>query len=216
MLAIGLLLFISSYLVIFLPDAPWVLSDSLGATGTLLVLFHVYGTLSKVKVRTCMLTALCCVLNVLYIVALAYSHIDAHLAIDTTVAVIAILATCIALRVVLLFCKCGNTYNDLGTFLVYKKPSNLSGYITALIYSYGSVRIVISGNEFKFKDGVFIESNHVRSTKYMYERINNIPVKKARSMLGMRWKWYRNCFTVSRGMEYGTKSTDSCKRVHGE
>ena len=55
-------------------------------------------------------------------------------------------------------------YKCNGTFIVYKRPKSIKDFIITLLFKHHAVSIVIDGNEFKFKKGVFMERQHIKKT----------------------------------------------------
>lgn len=87
-------------------------------------------------------------------------------------------------------------YSVNNTFVIYKRPTTYTQFFTTLILKHHSVSIVIQGVEFKFKDGIFIERQHVKKTHVIYKKVADVPICRARLVVGTKWKWYRNCFSI--------------------
>lgn len=105
-------------------------------------------------------------------------------------------------RTVVLSYKGGDDYKVRGTYLAFKKPKNLQGYISALFKTYGSVSLIINSKEFKFRNGILIEREHISNSYLTYKKICNVPLQDARQHVGESWRWYRNCFSVLEGIAY--------------
>jgi hypothetical protein len=93
-------------------------------------------------------------------------------------------------------------YYDKGSFVIYKKPVNFTGYLMAIFYRYGSAKIVIDGREFGYKR-VYKEKAHAYNSGLLYKRVADIDIERARLMVGNKWKWYNNCFDTVRGLRNG-------------
>lgn len=147
-----------------------------------------------IKTKLSLLVSSCLVATYLAIIVLMLIT-NQHM-LDSLYLAMAILAAILLVRTVLLSFNSKDKYARRGTFLAYKKPKSLQGYIAALVWGYASVSLVINGTAFKFKKGVFVSSDHASGSNYIYKRIESIPAKNARLMLGKKWKWYKNCFTL--------------------
>jgi len=183
-----------------------------------LLITHLYKNTLILKVKTRALLLLTSCISSLYFVNIVLVSLFNNIKIDTVTTLTAIVTALLLVRVCLLTYSGGATCRKIGTFLAYRKPKNVQGYIAALFRGYGSVSIIINGSEFKFKQGVFVESEHVESDRIIYKRIRGVPLERARLMVGTKWKWWHNCFTVILKdiSNAERRNTRSCKRNTGE
>lgn len=86
-------------------------------------------------------------------------------------------------------------YCSSKSFLVYKRPRNLSGSICALVTApYGHCSLVTLGKEFSYKNGVLIEREFSPSNNLTFQKIPRVELNSVRAMLGTKWSIFNNCF----------------------
>jgi len=86
-------------------------------------------------------------------------------------------------------------YCSSKSFLVYKRPRNLSGSICALVTApYGHCSLVTSGREFVYKKGILVEKDFLHSNNLTFRKIPQVELGSVRAMLGMKWSISNNCF----------------------
>ena len=173
--------------------------------------YHSYATSKHFEIKKRIVMIISILVSIIY----ASSIISIYMESDTYSNAFAIIGmctfVCLLIRTAVLSYKTGECYNVRGTYLAFKKPKNFQGYAHALIKKYGSVSLVVNSKEFLFKDGELIERSHVKTDKITYQKIDNVPLYEARKLLGTRWKWYRNCFSVLEGIAYRAKQRRNCK-----
>lgn len=86
-------------------------------------------------------------------------------------------------------------YCSSKSFLVYKRPRNLSGSICALVTApYGHCSLVTLGKEFAYKNGILIEREFLPSNNLTFQKIPQVELVSVRAMLGTKWSVFNNCF----------------------
>lgn len=88
-------------------------------------------------------------------------------------------------------------YYEDDCFLVYKRPSSITGSLCALITApYGHCSLVVEGQEFTFKHGVVIERKLEVTNKLTFKKIQPIDIREARTLVGTKWSLKNNCFAT--------------------
>lgn len=153
---------------------------------------------------------------IMFLVNLFSVYTGLYLLSDTIYVFTLSLVVCFAMNSLLLFYRSGDKYMVRGTFIAMKKPKNLQGYVSSLFQRCGSMSLVIDSKEFKFQKGELVETEHKEKPSIVYEKVNNVPLSVARSYVGTRWKWYKNCFIVLKGIVRNEKRKQSNKRHTGK
>lgn len=198
MLIVASLLFIISFISDLYVESIYT-PDILRYASMLLLFIYSYTNTVYSNVLTRLILAITSCLCAMYIVMMVLMYTTDQEYLDRVYLVSGFLFSLLFVRVSFLKFDARDKFKESGTFLAYKKPRDLQGYLASLVWGYGTVALVINGKEFKFKSGKFIEREHVTNSRYIYKKTNHIPLEKARLMIGTSWKWYRNCFTLITG-----------------
>lgn len=90
-------------------------------------------------------------------------------------------------------------YNENKSYFGFKKPTNVFGLIASLVKSpYGHCFLITKGKMFKFKDSVIREIEYKHSNDYCLKEIREVPLREARKLIGSKWGYFNNCFTIFR------------------
>jgi hypothetical protein len=88
-------------------------------------------------------------------------------------------------------------YNPKDCFLALKKPKNVIGFISSIITApYGHCSLVISGQEFMYKQGILIERKFNYSNDLTFKQLQFIDIQDCRKLLGKKWSLRNNCFST--------------------
>lgn len=91
------------------------------------------------------------------------------------------------------------TYDPQKSYLAFRKPKSLLGFIAALVKSpYGHCSLITKERRFKFSRGILSEVKFRDSGGFCLKEIRTVPLSEARELLGHRWGVFNNCFTVFR------------------
>ncbi|MGB0495789.1 MAG: hypothetical protein ACPGJI_05475 [Kangiellaceae bacterium] len=90
-------------------------------------------------------------------------------------------------------------YNPGKSYLGFLKPKNTFGLVAALVKSpYGHCFLITEGKMFKFSKGVLVEVSYKDSKSFYLKEINRVPIYEVRKLVGSKWGFFNNCFTVFR------------------
>jgi hypothetical protein len=98
----------------------------------------------------------------------------------------------------------GDKYTGSGTYLVYNQPRGVIGLLALSVgYKGSGVSLVIDKTEFAFEGGgsgklELVEREYKRAPHKYYHRVEAVNAGTARSLVGEKWHWRRNCFHVFR------------------
>ena len=88
-------------------------------------------------------------------------------------------------------------YYEDDCFLVYKRPSSITGSLCALMTApYGHCSLVVKGHEFTFKRGTVIERKLEITKPLTFKKIQPINIEEARTLVGTKWSLRNNCFAT--------------------
>lgn len=195
--------------MIFDADLAYVMCWVLCCLSTCIFCFRAYAKSKHFEIKKRIVMILCIVYSILFASNITTIYFNSRLHGD----MLTVLGLCalvyFMVRTVVLSYVEGECYKVRGTYLAFKRPKNLQGYVAALFKTYGSVILVIDSQEFKFRHGKLVEREHVISTSLTYKKICNVPLADAREYLGTQWKWYRNCFSVLGGIANRANRRDS-------
>lgn len=169
--------------------------DALLSASVGLFSFHAYKTLPIYKTKTRLLCLFLITVLVVYMINL-------HLLLFTGYYNTEIAYTCGGVFLLTMLIRLlkesynSDKYLESGTYILYKRPRTTVQFFITLILKHHGVSIVIDGTEFKFKNGEFVERQHISDSRVIYKRIASVPIYRARLIVGTKWKWFKNCFSI--------------------
>lgn len=90
-------------------------------------------------------------------------------------------------------------YDPEKSYFCFRKPKNIFGLMAALVKSpYGHCSLITKGKMFKFSKGVLKEIEYKDSKDFCLKEIRAVSLCEARKLVGNRWGFFNNCFTIFR------------------
>lgn len=90
-------------------------------------------------------------------------------------------------------------YSPEGSYLGFRNPKNFFGLIASLIKSpYGHCSLITKGKMFKFNKGILREIEYKDSKDFYLKKTRAVSLCEARKLVGSKWSFFNNCFTVFR------------------
>lgn len=90
----------------------------------------------------------------------------------------------------------GDSYDKYNCYLVYRYPKSIWGIVSVIFTApFGHCFLVVKNRRFSYKRGSVIETKFdPYKQNFVYKKINDVTLEKARKIIGVRWSIINNCF----------------------